>query len=113
MHDPNSNAGGWEHFKGLLSDPEQMQALQSNPMFNVGMGLLSSRYNSNINPFQAALGGLSSAGKNKTAMEDRKRLEELRKQLAALIAAQQGGGQSRVPPMMSAQNPPQRGILGL
>lgn len=106
----NQNQGGWAQLKGLLDDPEKMQALQANPMFNIGMGLLSSRYDKGINPFGAAMGGLSSAGKQSNLMADRKRIEELRKQLAALIAAQQGGGQPppQGPPMMSAMNPPPR-----
>jgi len=106
---PTQNQGGWEQLKGLLEDPAQMQALQANPMFNIGMGLLSSRYNKDINPFGAAMGGLAQSGKQSNLMADRKRIEELRKQLAALIAQQQGGGQPPSgPPMMSAMNPPPR-----
>lgn len=102
--------GGLEQLKGLLDDPEKMQALQANPMFNIGMGLLSSRYNKDINPFGAAMGGLAQSGKQSNLMADRKRLEDLRRQLAALIAQQQGGGQPQPqgPPMASAMNPPPR-----
>jgi hypothetical protein len=35
--------------------------LGQNPLFNVGMGLLSSYYDPRINPFQAAAAGLGQA----------------------------------------------------
>lgn len=106
--------GGWgmDNFKGkaqgLLSDPSSML---SNPMVSGGLGLLAANYEGG-NPWTGLLGGISSGKKNKEADEDRKRIEELRKQLAALIAQQgqpagppPGAGQGIVPPQTGAQNP--------
>lgn len=78
---------------GLLTDPQQQMGLLSNPMFRAGMGILSE----NSKPFGgdkfgAALAGIAGAQGNKQEQDDRERLEQLRQQLAALIAAQQGGG---------------------
>jgi len=61
--------------KGFSS--ENMQGLQSNPMFNMGMGLLSSSYDGNINPYQAAMKGLLSANQQSKADEKQKALEGL------------------------------------
>lgn len=85
---------------GLLNDPEQQMGLLSNPMFNAGMGLLSSSYDPNINPWQAAMGGIAGAQQNKQTQQDRKRIEELRKQLAQLISQQQRGMQGMPPGAM-------------
>lgn len=74
---------------GLLADPAQ---LASNPMFTGGMGLLSASRDASIDPFQAALGGLVAGKRGQQADEDRKRLADLRQQLADLIKQQ---GQAR------------------
>lgn len=87
---------------GLLSSPEQQMALLSSPMFGAGMGLLSSSYNPQINPFQAAVQGIQSAKQQTQADEDRKRIEEQRQELYALI--QQIADQQR-----QAMNP--RGMM--
>lgn len=113
-----SMGGLTDSMKGLLTDPNQMTGLLSNPMFNVGMGLLSARQDGSINPFQAAVGGLASAQQNKQEQEDRKRIEQLRKELAELIRQQSGGGPSATPPFvpgqpnMSPVNPMLSGLLG-
>lgn len=78
---------------GLLTDPQQQMGLLQNPLFSAGMGLLSSSYDPNVNPFNAAMGGIASAQQNQQAQADRERIEELRRQLAALIAGQGGGMQ--------------------
>lgn len=92
----------WGNFagkaKGLLQ-PENQMALLENPMFNAGMGLLSSSYDPNINPFQAVVGGAASARKTQQENEDRKRLEELRKQLAELMKNMPNASQT-TPPWM-------------
>lgn len=74
---------------GLLT-PEGQTDLLQNPAFSAGMGILSSVDDPRVNPFQAAMGGLSSARGQQVKEEELKRNEELRRQLAQLIAA--GGG---------------------
>ncbi len=95
---------------GLLTDPQQQMALIQNPMFNVGMGLLSSYYDPNVNPFQAAVKGIAGAQATADEQEDRARIEELRRELAALIAAQGIPGGQMPPPQASPtsqfQQPP-------
>lgn len=66
---------------GILDNPQQ---LQENPWFNMGMGLLSSRYDGNINPYQAAMGGLQTANQNKQQ-------SELRKQILEAVQNARGG----------------------
>lgn len=74
---------------GLLSDPEKQMALLNNPMFNAGMGLLSSSYDRGINPYQAMMGGLMQARQSQSEQEEKERMAELRERLAALIRQQQ------------------------
>ena len=52
--------------------------LLGNPMLQVGMGLLASRANPRINPFEAAMTGLTNAAQFRQIEEDRKREMEMR-----------------------------------
>lgn len=95
--------------KGILDDPTQLQQLTASPMFNMGMGLLSHRYDESINPFEATLGGLQQSQAYQEAAEDRGTLEEQRnlltdfyeRQRKALEEQQNGGRQSAVEQMLS------------
>lgn len=58
-----------------------LQGLLNNPMFTTGMGLLSAGYDSRVNPFQAAMGGLSGARQAQIKDVEVQRLEALRKQV--------------------------------
>ncbi len=100
-----SGANFKEKLGGLLT-PEGQQGLLSNPMFGAGMGLLSSSYDKRINPYSAMMQGLSGASGQKDEQEDRTRMEELRKQLAAYFAAQQGGMRQGGQPMPPTNAPP-------
>ena len=51
-----------------------LQGLGENPLFNIGMGLLSAQYDPRVNPFEAAVSGLLSAQEQQTARERRERL---------------------------------------
>lgn len=115
---PTPGKWSWDAFKqkgqGLLADPSQ---LLSNPMFNMGMGLLSENQQpGGGDPFAAAVKGMQSAQGNKQQQEDRLRIEELRAQLQKLIMSQQ----LRAIPMPNNQKlptgqpPPQQppGLLG-
>jgi len=100
----------WANLKnkgqGLLNDPNQ---LMESPWFNMGMGLLSENSKPfGGNPAQGILGGMKSSKETKEANADRKRIEELRKQLQDMILRQQmaamggqqmpgGGWQSPIP----------------
>jgi len=108
------NKWGWDAFKqkgqGLLADPNQ---LLSNPLFSMGMGLLSENQKpGGGDPFGAAMQGMQSAQGNKEEQEDRKRIEELRarlnelmrNQMAAQLPEIQTGGMGRQKPM--PQPPP-------
>lgn len=97
---PTPGKWSWDAFKqkgqGLLADPNQ---LLSNPMFSMGMGLLSENQKpGGGDPFAAAVQGMQSAQGNKQQQEDRLRIEELRKQLQQLIMAQ------RLPPIQAPNN---------
>ena len=85
---PNPFAEG-----GLFRDPQQMQALAGNPMFNMGMGLLAAGQDASINPFSAAMGGLTQAGTQQRLMDKEARDQSLREALAAYFAQQQQPGQ--------------------
>lgn len=81
-----------ERVGGLL-DPEQpqnMQALMANPMFQTGMGILAANMDPNQNVFQGALAGLQRAGETQQEQEERERQEELRRRLGALFQQQMG-----------------------
>ena len=84
--------GWWGDFKsrgkGILADPS---ALMTNPWFTAGMGILSENQKAHGgDPFGAVLSGVKSAKEQKQKDEDRKRQEELRKQLKRWMAAQAG-----------------------
>lgn len=93
----------WDALKGqvggLMSDPNQQRALLENPMFNMGMGLLSANADPNTNAFQGLMGGLNSANDQKTAADERARAEAQREELSALFKQmqQQQGGASNMP----------------
>jgi hypothetical protein len=77
---------------GLFNDPAQANSLAANPMFNMGMGVLSSAYDPNVNPFGAAMGGLNKATAEGRSQDEESRDEDLRKALAEFFARQGGGG---------------------
>lgn len=89
---------------GILDDPSQLQNLNQNPLFNMGMGLLAHRYDADVNPFQAMVGGLQTSQKFQTEADERARLEEQQKMLTdffeeqkkALEQSRQGQRQSSV-----------------
>ena len=68
---------------------QQLLSLGSNPMFNMGMGLLQSHYDPRVNPFGAMMGGLQSAQESAQEAEDRKRAQELREALEEYFRRQQ------------------------
>jgi len=124
MGPPQPTPGKWsfdafkQKGKGLLADPSQ---LLSNPMFNMGMGLLSENAKPfGGDPFSAVMGGLQGAQGNKQEQEDRLRIEELRAQLQKLIMSQQLRAipmpnnqklpTGQPPPQPPPQQPP--GLLG-
>ena len=84
----------WGNFankgKGILADPN---STLTNPWFNAGMGLLSeNRKPFGGDPFGAVISGVRGAKETKQKDEDRKRQEELRKQLKKWMDAQAGHG---------------------
>ena len=87
---PPPGKWSWDAFKqkgqGLLADPNQ---LMSNPLFSMGMGLLSENQKPfGGDPFGAAMQGMQDSQVTKEQQEDRKRIEELRAQIQKLIMAQ-------------------------
>ncbi len=94
-----------------------MGGLMTNPMFQAGMGILSeNRKPFGGDPFMGAMGGLMSAREITQADEDRKRIQELREEIADLIRQQQGMAQ--VDPATGAistplPNPPPRQMTDL
>lgn len=104
--------GTWEDpytVGGIFNDPQQTQSLAGNPMFNMGMGLLASSQDRDINPFSAIMSGLNQAGEQGRIQTDRERDEELRKQLVEYFKQMQLGGmvpQPGAPPGMTG--PPGR-----
>jgi len=105
--------------KGLLTDPEKMQAATENPWFQMGMGLLSENNKAfGGNPAAGIMQGLSSSKEQRQAAEDRTRIEQLREQLAKIIADQQGGAGAPTPapgqpPMSPAPMQPGQGPGGI
>ena len=98
----------WANLKGkgqgILSDPQQ---LTTNPWFNMGMGVLSANQQpGGGDPFGAAMGALQTTKERKQADEDRRRIEELRAQIAALIRQQMLGRQTQVDPRTGAMSTP-------
>ena len=86
----------WENFKnrgqGILSDPE---SLATNPWFQAGMGVLSENQKPyGGDPFGAFAGAMQTTKERKQADEDRKRIQELRAQIADLIRQQMMGRQT-------------------
>jgi hypothetical protein len=74
--------------KGLLADGGQgLGALQGNPLFGAGMGLLASSYDSRINPFGATMEGLKGSTEFKQTQEDREREAEYRRKMAEFFEA--------------------------
>lgn len=72
---------------------KDLYSLNANPMFNVGMGLLSSRYDPSINPFNAAMIGLGTsqaAARQQTEQEEqekeRQRLARMRAMVGNIIS---------------------------
>jgi hypothetical protein len=59
-------------------------------MFNMGMGVLQSAYDPNVNPFGAAMGGLNKAGEQGRVQDEQSRDEQLRQALAEFFARQGG-----------------------
>lgn len=67
---------------GLLTgDQNQFMGLLGNPLFNVGMGLLAARQDGRINPYGAAMNGLTTASQFRMLEQDRKRELEERERL--------------------------------
>jgi hypothetical protein len=67
--------------EGLLGNSGGLQNLAGNPLFNMGMAMLSNRYDASVNPAQAILGALQTSGAQQRTLEDRQRDEELREKL--------------------------------
>lgn len=78
---------------GLLDDPRQLNQLSSNPLFNIGMGLLAHRQDKSVNPFTTISQSLRTSGQEGRTQDKEDRDEELRRMLAEFFANQQGGGQ--------------------
>ncbi len=89
---------------GGLLDPNspRWQELGTNPMFNIGMGILSADQDPRQNVFQGAMAGLTSAREAQAEQAERERIEELRRQLAELLRGQTAG---QVPGQPTAQLP--------
>ena len=66
-------AGLTDKLGGIMQNPQQ---LQENPWFQAGMGLLSASADGNINPYQAALGGLQTGIQNRQQAEQARMLAE-------------------------------------
>ena len=71
---------------------KDLYALNANPLFNVGMGLLSSRYDPRVNPFGAVMSGLNTsqlAAQRQKQWEqeetERERLEKMRAMVGGII----------------------------
>jgi hypothetical protein len=100
----------WANLKdklgGIMDDPTQ---LNQSPLFNVGMGLLASRYDGNINPAGAAMQGLQTAQGSQQALEDRERLEKLRAEMSRLIGGSPSPGSPSTPPPFMPTSPPPEG----
>ena len=96
----------WANLKGkgqgILNDPS---SLTTNPWFNMGMGVLSANQ-SGGDPWSAMAGALQTTKQRKQEDEDRKRIEELRAQIAALIRQQMLGRQTQVDPQTGAMSTP-------
>ena len=91
------------------TQPSKLEGLLGSPLFNVGMGLLSSNRPGG-NPAQAVMGGLGNSQGFGENYADKQRIEELRKELAALIAAQQqkqAQAPMQGPPVPQAMRPMQ------
>lgn len=69
----------------------QPVGLMANPLFNAGMGLLASAHDRSINPAQAVLSGLANARNTRMQDEEKKRVEDYRKELAAIFEKQARG----------------------
>lgn len=109
MQQPMQHPG----LKDYLKNPQNLQGLLMNPMFRMGMGLLSENFQPNGgNPAAGLLAGLGASKEMTEAEKDRLRVEELRRKLAALIAQRQGGPQ--MSPVPQAQQPKtMAGLLGV
>lgn len=106
-------------FSAAMLDDRLRQSAQS-PMFNMGLGLLGSRYDGS-NPFTNMMSGLSSSIKEKAGADERdrmaqerRRMEKHREQMANIIRSvyQYGAAPGRNPfgavrPQMSPANPVQ------
>lgn len=85
--------------KGLLENEKNtmgtvskgMTGLLGNPFFGMGMNLLASKYNPQINPFQGAMSGLANAQKYQQSQAEQKRREDMRNQLQQFFLRNQGG----------------------
>lgn len=91
--------GGFKDKVGGLMDPTAQRELLASPMFRTGMGLLASNKDGS-NPYEAVVQGLQGSKAANVFDEDRERIEQLRKQLAALLMQQQQ-------PQMGPPAPPQ------
>lgn len=108
----------WANLKGKFGDiANDPGSLTANPMFTGGMGLLSASRDGTVDPFQAFTQGLQSGKTEKQSQEDRKRIEDLREKLGALIAqqiqmqqAQQG---QQIDPATGRPLPPQAQAQGM
>ncbi len=78
---------------GLLSDPQKQQALLANPMFNMGMGLLAQNaMPGGGNPAAGLLGGLTASKQQDVEEDERKRIEQARREIADYFRMMQNGG---------------------
>lgn len=71
---------------------KDLLGLNANPLFNVGMGLLSSRYDPSINPFNAVMQGINTSNaaadmqrKREQEEAERQRIENLRRTVSGFI----------------------------
>lgn len=111
-----------DEFTANFTDPERGRELQANPWFQMGLGLLQSRYNKNVNPFQAAQRGLAQAQQSQIAAKrlaheeslrelaekDRERKEELGRKVQGLIAPAAFAGHPGMQDMPGAELDPQQ-----
>jgi len=70
----------------LLPQKQGPMSLLQNPLFGAGMGLLSAGYDSRINPYQAAMSGMSQAQQIKWLDEKRKEEQRAAAERAKLLA---------------------------
>jgi len=76
---PQDKRAWWQKLtQGPQGGPQGLAGLASNPLFNMGMGLLAHRADARVNPWQAVQQGLMTAQASRTAFDETKYKREER-----------------------------------